>query len=91
MRPIQDYGLQKKVWEMTMPLAMLPDGARARVVEVYGGRGLNRRLAEMGFNTGVLVRVIQNHSPGPTLIEVKDSRVCLGRGVAMKIMVEEVG
>jgi ferrous iron transport protein A len=74
---------------MRMPLIMLPEGAQASVVEVHGGRGLCRRLAEMGFNVGDKVRMIKNHRPGPVVVEVKDSRVALGRGVTMKIMVEE--
>ncbi len=90
-RSMQDNGLQGEVGAMMMPLAMLPDGAFARIVEVSGGRGLVRRLAELGFNADVLVKVLHNHSPGPVLIEVKGSRVALGRGVAMKILVEEAG
>ena len=78
-----------EVQRMRMPLIMLPEGAQASVVEVHGGRGLCRRLAEMGFNVGDKVRMIKNHRPGPVVVEVKDSRVALGRGVTMKIMVEE--
>ena len=78
-----------EVQRMRMPLIMLPEGAQATVVEVHGGRGLCRRLAEMGFNVGDKVRMIKNHRPGPVVVEVKDSRVALGRGVTMKIMVEE--
>ena len=33
--------------------------------------------------------MIKNHRPGPVVVEVKDSRVALGRGVTMKIIVEE--
>ena len=74
---------------MRMPLIMLPEGVQATVVEVHGGRGLCRRLAEMGFNVGDRVRMIKNHRPGPVMVEVKDSRVALGRGVTMKIIVTE--
>ena len=41
-----------EVQRMRMPLIMLPEGVQATVVEVHGGRGLCRRLAEMGFNVG---------------------------------------
>lgn len=78
-----------EVEKMRMPLIMLPEGTQATVVEVHGGRGLCRRLAEMGFNVGDKVRMIKNHRPGPVMVEVKDSRVALGRGVTMKIVVEE--
>ena len=78
-----------EVEKMRMPLIMLPEGTQATVVEVHGGRGLCRRLAEMGFNVGDKVRMIKNHRPGPVMVEVKDSRVALGRGVTMRIIVEE--
>jgi ferrous iron transport protein A len=74
---------------MRIPLMMLPEGAQATIVEIDGGRGLCKRLAEMGFNVGDKVRMIKNHRPGPVMVEVKDSRIALGRGVTMKIIVEE--
>ncbi|MCW4049104.1 MAG: ferrous iron transport protein A [Candidatus Bathyarchaeota archaeon] len=78
-----------EVEKMRMPLIMLSEGAKATVIEVHGGRSLCRRLAEMGFNVGDRVLMIKNHRPGPVMVEVKDSRVALGRGVTMKIIVEE--
>lgn len=75
---------------METPLAMLPVGAEGRITQIRGGRGLVRRLSDMGFTPGVNVKVVHAHSPGPLAVEVKDSRIALGRGVAMKIMVEEV-
>jgi len=69
-----------------MPLAMLRDGEGGRVVGVYGGRGLMRRLAELGFTRGERVKVLRS-GPGPILVLVKGSRVALGHGVAMKILV----
>ena len=69
-----------------MPLAMMRDGEVGRVVAVYGGRGLMRRLAELGFTRGERVKVLRS-GPGPILVLVKGSRVALGHGVAMKILV----
>jgi ferrous iron transport protein A len=74
------------------PLGVLAIGAEARIVKICGGRRMVRRLSEMGFTPGTEVKIIHNHNPyvGPVLIEIKDSRIALGRGVSMKIMVEEV-
>ncbi len=69
-----------------MPLAMLRDGEAGRIVAVYGGRGLMRRLAELGFIPGERVKVLRS-GPGPILVLVKGSRMALGHGVAMKILV----
>jgi len=74
--------------KMRMPLAMLPEGVEAKIVDVYAGRGLMRRLAEMGFTDETKVKVLSSNHPGPVLVEVRDSRIAVGRGVAMKITVE---
>ncbi|MGC8940360.1 MAG: FeoA family protein [Candidatus Bathyarchaeia archaeon] len=70
-----------------VPLAMLPENCEAVIVEVNGGMGLTRRLAEMGFTNGTKVKVLHSSPPGPMLVMVRGSRIALGRGVAMKIRV----
>jgi Fe2+ transport system protein FeoA len=45
----------------------------------------------MGLVPGVPVRVLQNNAPGPVIVAVKDTRLCLGRGVANKVMVSPDG
>jgi ferrous iron transport protein A len=81
---------------MEIPLAMLPVGIRGKITRICGGRGLVRRLSDMGFIPDVEVKVVHSyasHNPGhggPLVVEVKDSRIALGRGVSMKIMVREV-
>jgi ferrous iron transport protein A len=42
----------------------------------------------MGVTPGAEVMVMQNYHRGPMLIEVRDTRVALGRGEALKIEVE---
>ena len=81
---------------MEIPLAVLPLGGRGKITRICGGRGLVRRLSDMGFVTDVEVKIVHSHAShnpgrgGPLVVEVKDSRVALGRGVAMKIMVQEL-
>ena len=70
-----------------MPLAMLPEGGEAVIIGVVAGRGLARRLYEMGFVRGERVKMLRA-GPGPVLVLVKGSRVALGWGVAMKILVD---
>ena len=70
-----------------MPLSMVTPGEVVQVVAVRAGWGLQRRLAEMGLNPGVKVRVLNSQRPGPVVIEVRGSRLALGHGVAHKIMV----
>ena len=81
---------------MEIPLVMLPVGAKGKITRICGGRGLVRRLCDMGFVRDVEVKVVYSHSSpnpghgGPLVVEVKDSRIAFGRGVAVKIMVQEV-
>ncbi len=72
---------------MKVPLAFVPEGEEAVVVEVLGGKGLARRLYELGLMPGTKVKVLTSCSPGPLLIDIRGSRIALGRGVTMKIMV----
>jgi len=72
---------------LRVPLAFLSENKQATVVKVVGGRGLVRRLYELGFTPGTKVRVISSSSPGPVLVDVKGARIALGRGVTMKIIV----
>ncbi len=72
---------------LRVPLAFLSENKQATVVEVVGGRGLVRRLYELGFTPGTKVRVISSSSPGPVLVDVKGARIALGRGITMKIIV----
>lgn len=73
-----------------IPLAMLPDGTSAIIFGLAAGRGLARRLAELGFCIGTEVQVLKSRAPGPVLIRVRDSRIALGRGTAMKILVNPI-
>lgn len=71
-----------------MPLALLRPGNSATVTAVRGGRGFNRRLASMGILPGVQVRMVSGAFGGPVIIEVRGSRVVVGRGMAHRVVVE---
>jgi Fe2+ transport system protein FeoA len=69
------------------PLSMISSGEKVRMVSIEAGRGLNSRLASMGLLPNVEITVVNNRHPGPFIINVKGSRMMLGRGMAHKIMV----
>ena len=56
-----------------MPLAYTRDGALVRVVSIRTGRGLYRRLHELGIAEGKILRVVKSQGPGPVIVEVVDS------------------
>jgi Fe2+ transport system protein FeoA len=76
--------------EEILPLAMIPPGKEVTLIAIRGGRGLRRRLTDMGLNEGVKLRVIQTQPPGPCIIAIDNTRLILGHGIAQKIMVKEV-
>jgi len=69
-------------------LSELPAGSIGFVRQMRGGREFNSRMVSLGFTVGVEVVVIQNYGRGPMTVEVRDTRVALGRGEAIKILVE---
>ena len=71
-----------------IPLGMAPEGVALRVVGVSAGRSAMRRLAELGLVVGSDIRIIKSSGSGPVLLEVKGSRIALGRGISMKLFVE---
>ena len=73
------------------PLALLSVGEEGEIVGMMGGRGMVQRLLEMGFSNSTRVKVLSSSSPGPVLVGVRDARVALGRGIAMRIMVNTGG
>ena len=73
-----------------LPLGLLPAGQDATVRDVLGGFGLRRRLTDLGLVRGRLIRVVQNDFAGPIIVSVGDVRLVLGRGMAQKVVVEEV-
>jgi Fe2+ transport system protein FeoA len=71
-----------------LPLNMAAPGDTVEVVEIQGGRRLRKRLADLGLNIGVSLRIVQGDSRGPMLLAFKeDARLAVGRGIACKIMV----
>jgi ferrous iron transport protein A len=64
-------------------------GARGFVRRILGGRETASRLAALGMTIGAEIEVLQNPGRGPVLVRLRDTRVALGRGVALKVLVEE--
>jgi ferrous iron transport protein A len=84
---LHDLMEQSRDLRMAIPLAFLLEGDEGEIVGFRGERGLTQRLADMGFTPSTKVRVLSSNAPGPVLVDVKGSRIALGRGMAMKIIV----
>ena len=69
-----------------MPLTMVKAG-EPNVIRKIGGKEETRRFLEnLGFVTGGIVTVVSEIS-GNMIVNVKDSRVDIGKDMANKIMV----
>ena len=68
-------------------LSSVDEGETVRVVGIGGGRGVCRRLGDMGLSNNSVISIIQN-SGGPVVIRCGDTRMALGRGISNKITVE---
>lgn len=68
-------------------LSKIRSGKKAKLVTIKAGRSLSNRLASMGLISDVEITVVSNGHPGPFVINVKGSKVMLGRGMANKIIV----
>ena len=63
----------------------------ARVRELRGGHAQKQRLDAMGIALGsVLVKQSSFFTRGPVVLEVGQTRIALGRGVASKVIVEPI-
>jgi ferrous iron transport protein A len=88
-KPILDSN-QKVQQQGLKAVSDLPAGGRAVVHLLRGGEEFNHRMVTLGFTPGVEITVVQNYGRGPILVTVRDTRVALGRGEALKVLVEEL-
>jgi len=71
------------------PLSALRDGEKARIALFLGGRGMERRMRDLGLQPGHEVEVLRGTAAGrgPVLVAIGSMRVAIGRGMADKILV----
>ena len=69
-------------------LDALAPGEVGIVRQLGGGRGFLSRLAALGFTLGAEVTMVQNFGHGPLIVNIRDTRIALGRGEAAKVLVE---
>ena len=69
-----------------MPLSMMWEGEKSRIKKVGGKEETRRFLETLGFVVGGFVTVV-SAMEGNIIVNVKDSRVAIGRNMANKIIV----
>ena len=68
-------------------LAEAPLSTPLKVTGITGGCQSQTRLAALGILPGEQVEIIQRDNGGPLLLDVKGTRVALGRGISSKVLV----
>ncbi len=72
-----------------MLLSQLTVNQRARIINLNGGFGFQRRLRVMGIREGQIIKVVSRQPlRGPFTIAIGGSHITIGRGMANKIVVE---
>ena len=69
-----------------MPLSMAKTGETVTIRKITGKDEVRQHLAELGFVVDAAVTVV-NDIAGNLILQVKDSRVALDRGLANRIMI----
>ena len=68
-----------------MPLVFAEKGKRVQILQIKGNAETKQHLADLGFVVGGNVTVV-SESGGNLIVNVKESRVALGKDMAVKIM-----
>jgi ferrous iron transport protein A len=69
-------------------LTPLHNGDSAIIEGIEAERGLRSRLIALGLLPGTPIEVINVDGSGPVVLELRDSRVVIGRRIAQKIEVQ---
>ena len=73
-----------------MPLALALPGQELELVSISGGRRFQHRMVEMGLTPGVRFSVVARGSPGPFILQLKGTRLVVGRGMTDRLFVRGV-
>ncbi len=77
---------------MTIDLTQLKPGESGIVADIEGGCGMSRRLQAMGVRPGKKIKKISSHFwRGPQTIQVDNTKIAIGFGMAKRILVEVTG
>ena len=69
------------------PLTLAASGERLRIAGLTAGKGLARRLADLGLPVGSEICVMHRQQSGSMVVSSGPTRMALGAGMVRKIMV----
>ena len=72
-----------------MPLSNIETGKFVVIESINFNTKLRRKLQDMGLTPGVKLSVVSKSFLGPLVIDVRGTRVALGKGIVSNIQVTE--
>lgn len=69
-----------------MPLALADEKQEYIVMKVGGSAAQKQHLADLGFVSGAKIMPV-THVSGSVIVNIKDTRVAIGKDLAMKIYI----
>lgn len=70
-----------------MPLSSIQTGQNVIIESIQFDTRLRRKLQDMGLTPGVQLSVVSKSFLGPLVVEVRGTRVALGKGIVSNIQV----
>ncbi|MBL7068377.1 MAG: ferrous iron transport protein A [Candidatus Omnitrophica bacterium] len=74
---------------MTVDLTQVRPGESGIVADIQGGHGMTERVQAMGVRPGKRITKISSHFwRGPQTVQVDNTQVAIGFGMARRILIE---
>lgn len=71
-------------------LTQMGSGEEGIVVDIQGGHGFSKRLESLGVRVGARVKKVSSQFlRGPVVIQIGNTQVALGYGMASRIFLQE--
>lgn len=71
-----------------MPLSMVDVGQEVVLKDINWGRKMKKRLEDLGLTPGVKLSIVSNDLRGSFILNVRGSRLVLGKSVTQNILVQ---
>ena len=76
---------------MVKSITDLKQGDKGLIISLIGGQGLQKKLRNMGVREGKIAKVaVRQPFGGPLVLEIDGRKTTIGRGMAIKILVEKL-
>ena len=66
-------------------------GKSYTMLGLEGGQAFREKIYSMGLNPGVTFKILLNSGHGPIQLEVRRTKLAIGRGMANRIKIKENG